>query len=94
MTKAELIAKVAKATGESQAATGKILDGTLNEIKTLLSKGDTISFTGFGSYTVSNRAKRLGRNPQTGETMTIPASKVARFKAGKGLRDAVAGKKK
>ena len=93
MTKAELIAKVAKKAGSSQALTGKVLDSALDEVKGLLAKGGSISFTGFGSFSVSRRAKRKGRNPQTGQDMTIPASKVARFRAGKGLRDAVAGRK-
>ena len=94
MTKADLVAKIAKKTGESQATAGRVLDTALDEVKALLSKGGSISFTGFGSFAVSKRARRKGRNPQTGEEMTIPASKVARFRAGKGLRDAVAGKKK
>lgn len=93
MTKAELIAKVAKKSGSSQALTGKVLDTALDEVKGLLSKGGSISFTGFGSFAVAKRAKRKGRNPQTGKEMLIPASKVARFRPGKGLRDAVGGKK-
>jgi DNA-binding protein HU-beta len=94
MTKADLIQKVAKKTNSSQAMSGKVLDAALNEIRTLLGKGGSISFTGFGSFSVSKRAKRKGRNPQTGREMNIPATKVARFRAGKGLRDAVAGKKR
>ena len=93
MTKAELIAKVAKKTGSSQALTGKVLDTALDEVRGLLSKGGSISFTGFGAFAVAKRAKRKGRNPQTGAEMVIPASKVARFRPGKGLRDAVSGKK-
>ena len=93
MTKAELIAKVAKKSGSSQALTSKVLDTALDEVKSLLSKGGSISFTGFGSFAVAKRAKRKGRNPQTGKEMVIPASKVARFRPGKGLRDAVGGKK-
>ena len=93
MTKAELIAKVAKKAGSSQALTGKVLDSALDEVRGLLSKGGSISFTGFGSFSVSRRARRKGRNPQTGAEMTIPASKVARFRAGKGLRDSVSGKR-
>lgn len=94
MTKADLIAKVAKKTNSSQAMTGKVIDSALNEIRVLLGKGGSISFTGFGSFSVSRRAKRKGRNPQTGREMNIPATKVARFRAGKGLRDSVGGKKK
>ncbi len=94
MTKADLIQKVAKKTNSNQAMTGKVIDSTLAEIRSLLGKGGTISFTGFGSFSVSKRAKRKGRNPQTGKEMTIPASKVARFRAGKSLREAVSGKKR
>ncbi len=93
MTKAEMIARVAKKTGASQAMTGKVLDSALDEVKALLAKGGAISFTGFGSFSVSKRSARKGRNPQTGAAMTIPASKVTRFRPGKGLRDAVAGRK-
>jgi len=94
MTKAELIAKVAKKTGSSQALTGGVIDATLTEIRGLLGKGGSISFTGFGSFSVARRAKRKGRNPQTGQEMVIPASKVARFRPGKGLKDAVGGKRR
>jgi len=92
MTKADLIQKVAKKTGASQAMAGKLIDTTLDEVRLLLSKGDSISFTGFGSFLVSKRAKRKGRNPQTGKEMTIPASKVARFRPGKTLKQSVAGR--
>lgn len=94
MTKADLIQKVAKKTNSNQAMTGKVIDSTLGEIRSLLGKGGTISFTGFGSFSVSKRARRKGRNPQTGKEMIIPASKVARFRAGKALREAVSGKKR
>ena len=94
MTKADLIQKVAKKTNASQALTGKIIDAMLGEVQGLLKKGDSISFTGFGTFAVSKRAKRKGRNPQTGQEITIPATKVAQFRAGKGLKEAVSGKKK
>jgi DNA-binding protein HU-beta len=94
MTKAELLQKVAKRTNLSQAQTGKVLDATLMEIRGLMSKGGNLSLTGFGTFLVSKRAKRKGRNPQTGKEMTIPASRVVRFRAGKGLKEAVGGKKK
>ena len=93
MTKAELVSKVSKRTGASQAMTANIVDSIWAEIKELLKRGGSISFTGFGSFDVSKRAKRRGRNPQTGEEMLVPASKVARFRAGKALRAAVNGKK-
>jgi len=92
MTKADIIQKVAKKTGASQAMAGKVIDATLEEVRILLSKGGSISFTGFGSFMVTKRAKRKGRNPQTGKEMTIPASKVARFRPGKTLKQSVAGR--
>ena len=92
MTKAELIAKIAKSTDASQAMAGAVLDAALSEVQGALKKGDSITFTGFGSFSVSDRAARTGRNPQTGEAIKIAASKVARFKPGKGLKDAVNGK--
>ena len=94
MTKADLLAKVAKKTKMSQAQAGKVLDTTLDEIRSLLGKGGSISFTGFGSFSVAKRARRKGRNPQTGKEMIIAASKVARFRPGKGLKEAVGGKKR
>ena len=93
MTKADLIARVAKKTRSSQAAAGRVLDASMNELRVLLGKGGHISFTGFGSFSVGRRAKRRGRNPQTGREMNIPAGKVTRFRPGKGLRQAVSGKK-
>jgi len=94
MTKADLIARVAKKTKISQAMANRVIDAALGEIRTLLGKGGSISFTGFGSFSVTKRAKRKGRNPQTGKEMTIAATKVARFRPGKGLKEAVSGKKK
>ncbi|HUJ73851.1 MAG TPA: HU family DNA-binding protein [bacterium] len=92
MTKADLISKVAKRTGSSQALSGTVIDATLGEVRELLKKGGSISFTGFGSFGVSRRARRKGRNPQTGKEMIIAAQRVAKFRAGKGLREAVNGK--
>lgn len=94
MTKADLIARVAKKTKISQAMANRVIDAALGEIRTLLGKGGSISFTGFGSFSVTKRAKRKGRNPQTGKEMTIAATKVARFRPGKGLKEAVSGKKR
>ena len=93
MTKAELINSVAGKTGESQAVTGKVLESVLDQVTSVLSQGGAITFTGFGSFSVSHRAQRQGRNPQTGQAMTIPASRVARFKPGKGLKDSLAGRR-
>ncbi len=94
MTKADLITRVAKRTKTSQAMANRVVDAALGEIRTLLGKGGSISFTGFGSFSVTKRAKRKGRNPQTGKEMTIAATKVARFRPGKGLQEAVSGKKR
>ncbi len=93
MTKADLILKISQETKCSQAMSGRVIDAALGEISTLLSKGGAISFTGFGSFSVSKRARRKGRNPRTGAALIIPARKVARFSPGKGLRTAVAGKR-
>jgi len=89
MTKAEFIAKVSKKIKLSKAQTGKILDATLDEVEGLLKKGDSISFTGFGTFSVSKRKARKGRHPRTGNPMNIPASRVPRFRAGKFLKSSV-----
>jgi DNA-binding protein HU-beta len=89
MTKAEFIAKVSKRVKLSKAQTGKMLDATLDEVEGLMKKGDSISFTGFGTFSVAKRKARRGRHPRTGNPMNIPASRVPRFRAGKFLRRAV-----
>lgn len=94
MTKAELISKIAKKTKCSQAQAERVINATFAEVRILLGKGDSIAFTGFGSFSVIKRAKRKGRNPRTGKEMNIPATKVARFRPGKGLKEAISAKKK
>ena len=89
MTKAEFIERVSKKTKLSKAQTAKIIDTMLGEVEGLLKKGDSIAFTGFGTFLVSKRKARKGRNPRTGATMNIPASKVPRFRPGKGLKDSL-----
>lgn len=89
MTKAEFVQKVSKKVKLSKAHTAKIIDTTLDEVQGLLKKGDSISFTGFGTFSVSKRKSRKGRHPRTGSPMTIPASRVPRFRAGKFLKSAV-----
>ncbi|HEX7929259.1 MAG TPA: HU family DNA-binding protein [bacterium] len=89
MTKAEFVQKVSKRVKLSKAHTAKIIDTTLEEVQGLLKKGDSISFTGFGTFSVSRRKPRRGRHPRTGSPMTIPASRVPRFRAGKFLRASV-----
>ena len=89
MTKDQFVAKVASKTGQSKAQVNKTVKATLDTITQTLKKGDKITFVGFGTFSTSKRAKRQGRNPRTGKPITIPATKVAKFKPGKSLRDAV-----
>ena len=89
MNKAELIEAIADAADLTKADAGRALDGLVNAITGALKKGDTVSLLGFGSFVVKERAARQGRNPQTGNTITIAAAKIPSFKAGKALKDAV-----
>jgi DNA-binding protein HU-beta len=89
MKKAELIDAMADAADISKAAAGKALDGLLEAIVVSLQRGEDVSLVGFGAFAVRPRAARTGRNPKTGETITIEASRVPSFKAGKALKDAV-----
>lgn len=89
MTKAELIEALVKKLAISKTQANESIDIILDEITKALSKGDQITLTGFGTFKVSKRAARTGRNPKTGEALKIPAMNVPKFKAGKGLKDAV-----
>ena len=89
MNKGELTDAIAAGAGISKADAGKALDSAIGAITGALKKGDRVSVVGFGSFSVSKRAARTGRNPQTGAEIKIAAKKVAKFKAGKGLKDAV-----
>ncbi len=89
MNKGDLIEKVANECGLSKAATDQALNSVLNAIKEAVSAGDNVTLIGFGTFSVSARAAREGRNPQTGETIQIPAKKIVKFKAGSKLSDAV-----
>lgn len=89
MNKTELIAKVAEETELPKGKVQAVLDGIVNSIGDSLKSGDKVSFVGFGTFEISSRAARTGRNPQTGATIQIAARKVVRFKAGKQLRDNV-----
>jgi DNA-binding protein HU-beta len=89
MTKQELIEKVAKQTGLSKAAANKTIDSIVDSIKTTLKKGQKVTLVGFGTFSVSKRKARTGRNPQTGAAIKIKAHKVPKFSAGKTLKDAV-----
>jgi DNA-binding protein HU-beta len=89
MTKEELIEKVASTAGLSKADASRVLNTILDSIKAALKKGQKVTMVGFGSFSVSKRKARKGRNPRTGEAIKIPAGKVPRFSAGKSLKDAV-----
>ena len=89
MNKTELIAAVAEKTDLSKKDADAAVSAVLG-ITDALKAGDKIQLVGFGTFEVRNRAAKQGRNPRTGETMTVPASKVPAFKAGKALKDAVA----
>ena len=87
--KNDLVAVVANSTGLSKADAAKAVDAVFAAITESLQKGDEVRLVGFGTFAVSERAASEGRNPRTGEKIEIPASKQPKFKAGKGLKDAV-----
>ena len=90
MTKAELVEKIyAKTNGLTKAKAEEALNAVVDSLREALAAGESVVFTGFGSFKVVERASRKGRNPRTGKAITIPASKVAKFTAGKGLKDAI-----
>ena len=91
MNKSELINAIAERANLSKADAGRSLDALIKIIETTLKAGDSIALVGFGTFAVKERAERTGRNPQTGQEITIAAAKVPSFKAGKGLKDAVNG---
>jgi DNA-binding protein HU-beta len=85
MNKAELIAHIADEAGITKTQANTALDSFVDAVTKTLKKGDKVTLVGFGTFSVSKRAARNGRNPQTGEVIKIKARKVARFKAGKDL---------
>ena len=89
MNKTDLIEAMADAADISKAAAGRALEGLIDAVAAALKSGDPVSVVGFGTFTVRERAARTGRNPRTGEEITIAASKSPAFKAGKALKDAV-----
>ena len=91
MNKSELISAIAEQGNLSKADTGRSLDALIKTIETTLKAGDSITLVGFGTFAVKDRAERTGRNPQTGQEITIAAAKVPSFKPGKSLKDAVNG---
>ncbi|MCT4666247.1 MAG: HU family DNA-binding protein [Flavobacteriales bacterium] len=89
MNKSELIDVMAADAGISKAAAKKALESFTNAVSTSLKGGDKVALVGFGSFSVSRREERQGRNPQTGKAITIPAKNLVKFKAGSDLSDSV-----
>jgi DNA-binding protein HU-beta len=89
MTKSEFVDRVAQSSDLSKKDAGAAVDAVISTIENALKSGEEINFTGFGKFHVAERGAREGRNPRTGETMTIAASRVPRFTAGSGLKKAV-----
>jgi DNA-binding protein HU-beta len=89
MTKSELIGAVSEASGLSRTDTTKAIEAVFGSIEGALKKGDEVRLVGFGTFSVTKRKASTSRNPRTGEPMNIKASSVPKFKAGKGLKDAV-----
>ena len=85
----DLIAKVADMAGMTKVDASKAIDAVVEAIQASLAKGEKVTWTGFGTFEVRNRAARMGRNPQTGAPLHIAASKTPAFKSGKSLKDAV-----
>jgi DNA-binding protein HU-beta len=89
MTKEELIEKVATGAVLSKVDAGRAINATIGSITSALKKGQSVTLVGFGTFKVSKRKARKGRNPRTGEVIMIKATKVPKFSAGKSLKDAV-----
>lgn len=89
MNKAELVEAIAKATNQTKADTERYLDAFIDTVSKNIKKKDGVKLVGFGTFAVSNRKARVGRNPQTGEEIKIPARKVPVFRPGKELKELV-----
>jgi DNA-binding protein HU-beta len=89
MNRGEFVAAIADQSGLTKADADRALEAMFKIVKKALKSGDTVSLVGFGTFVVRKRAARTGRNPRTGDTIKIKASKVPAFKAGKALKDAV-----
>ncbi|MBI5628968.1 MAG: HU family DNA-binding protein [Candidatus Rokubacteria bacterium] len=89
MTKAELIAAMARATGSPKASAERAVNALVATIRDSLRKGRRVTIAGFGTFGVTRRAARNGKNPRTGKTMTIPAARVPRFKPSRALKAAL-----
>lgn len=90
MNKGDLVTAMAQAAKINKTAAEKTLNGMIAAVIGALKKGDSVTLVGFGTFSTSKRAARQGMNPRTKKKMTIPAKKVAKFKAGKKLNDSVA----
>jgi len=93
VNKSELIEVIAKQADISKAAASRSLEAVIGAVRTTLKKGDSVTITGFGTFAVNKRKARTGRNPRTGAAIKIKASKVPKFRPGKGLKDALNGVK-
>jgi DNA-binding protein HU-beta len=89
MNKSELIDYIAESADMSKAAAGRALDATVEAVKMAMKKGEMLTLVGFGTFYVGKRAARTGRNPKTGAAIRIDAATLPKFRAGKGLKDAV-----
>ena len=89
MNRTELVEKAAASADVSKATAGRVVEAVFDSLTGALANGESVSLVGFGTFSVKNRAARTGRNPQTGASIQIAASRVPSFKAGKGLKDAV-----
>ena len=89
MNKAELIEEVAGQTGLTKRTSGKAVDAVVSAISDCLAKGEKVTLVGFGTLRVTKRKARVGRNPQTGESINIPAKKLPKFVPGKNLKNKV-----
>lgn len=89
MTKKDLINMLADQVGMTKVDAAKVLDAFADVVTKALARGEKVTYTGFGTFETRTRAARTGRNPQTGATIHIPATRTAAFKAGKALKDAV-----
>ena len=89
MNKAELIEHIARQADISKAAAGRALEAVISGVEATLKKGESVSLVGFGTFAVSTRPARTGRNPRTGDEINIRKAKIPKFRPGKGLKDAV-----
>ena len=89
MNKGELVEAIAGETDLSKSGAEDVLNAFVSSVTGALKKGDKVTLTGFGTFSITNRAARMGRNPQTGEAIQVKASKVPKFKAGAGLKESL-----